>query len=627
MRSPAPVLRRLVLLATLATGGAFADAGTLSLPAELKADHYTDAATLKHLQKGAPVEVLERRAGWIRVRTGGATGWLRAAALGQAGATAAPSSPLLELQSGRAGKDNLLATTGVRGFRKPVSHQTHALIMAIGAYRNGIPNLTGVKYDAETARQIALRMGVPAENMQVLQDGDLTLDGMRMAFDRLEASLADGDQVFLYYSGHGGRQKVTEEDGAERCAESLVTVDGYGFIDSEMERRLKQLSRKAQKVIVFLDACHSGGVTTRAVTAGTPAYTPKYWVGKGSADTCDKPTNVVTRGITLGAKSPGSGAANFVYVAASRDDEISFDQPGKGGVASGAWLECMAGAAKDLDGSGGLSAEEIRACAQGRIDSQLGQSKSYLPHHVTLTGNSAMVLSYAAKDSAAGTPLPAPALPAPVTTEPPKPVAEAPSRPAALPPSPSAAAKPPVLLALTPRPAATLADIYNNRDDRRLVTLTSGRPRVRIGKDTVNFDLTSREPGYAYVVMVGSDGETFDVLFPNKLDPDNRIRAGETLHLPASQWELTANGPAGKDTLLAIVSDGPRDFAKAGAQASGPFSSMEAAAAKDIQLVSGTSAAASGAECAGATATRNLSIQKRCSGAYGAALLTIEEVR
>ena len=74
MRSPAPVLRRLVLLATLATGGAFADAGTLSLPAELKADHYTDAATLKHLQKGAPVEVLERRAGWIRVRTGGATG-------------------------------------------------------------------------------------------------------------------------------------------------------------------------------------------------------------------------------------------------------------------------------------------------------------------------------------------------------------------------------------------------------------------------------------------------------------------------------------------------------------------------------------------------------------------------
>lgn len=642
------ILRLAPLLATLFGGTALADAGLLQLPAELKADRYTDAVTLMKLDKGTRVDVIERTGGWAKIKAGSVSGWVRTSSLSQAAPAdrGLPSHPLLDLQGGRAGKENLAATTGIRGFSKPPSPHVHALIMTIGAYRNGITNLTGVKYDSETARQIATRMGVPPENMHVLQDGQLTLEGMRKAFDDLEAAVADGDQVFLYYSGHGGRQKVTESDGAERCAESLVTVNGEGFIDTEMEKRLKRLSEKAQKVIVFLDACHSGGVTTRSVGQSTAPYTPKYWVGKGTAETCTKPTNVVTRGINLNAKSAGSGGNNFVYVAASRDDEISYDQPGRGGVASGAWLNCMAGAAKDLDGSGGISAEEIRACAQARIDSQMGQSQTYLPHHVTITGNSSMVLSYAAKDIPAWEkpvepPKPVPAVVKPV--EPPKP---APSvvKPVE-PPKPAPAVVPPVTppkpvvvpppnpapQPVTPvkhSPAAALADIFSNRDDRRLVTLTTNLRKLRIGKDSVNFDLTSREAGYAYVIMVGSDGETFDVLFPNTLDTDNRIRAGETLRLPNAQWQLTAGGPAGKDTILAIVSDAPKDFSKAGAKPSGPFSSIQAVATKDIQIVSNRSGVADSGECNDkAVVTRNLTVQKKCSGAYGAALLILEEVQ
>ena len=680
------------LVIALSPAIAAAESATLLNSAELKSDHYTDANTLASFDPGARVDVIQRQGGWVKVRRGTAIGWLRTGSLTEAKSGAsheALSHPLLDLPGGRTGKDNLVATTGVRGFSKPPSTQIHALIMAIGAYHNGIPNLSGVKYDVASARQIAERMGVPDANMHILEDDALTLEGMRKAFVDLESSLSDGDQVFIYYSGHGGRQKVLETDGAERCAESLVTVDGYGFIDSEMESQLKRLSQKSSKVIALLDACHSGGVTTRSLSTNAP-YTPKYWVGKGTSETCAKPTNVVTRGLSLGTKAVGSGSSNFVYIAASKDDEISFDQPGKGGVATGAWLECMAGAARDLDGSGGLSAEETRICAQARIDSQLGQSSSYLPHHVTLTGNSNMVLSYAPKElpAAAIDPLlhdhlpltptqttgespkpvatehvtpaatkPAPGKPQTATavatnsnklvqspSEPPKPVASDLVKPAATkPPATTIAGSPPpaipahinlvpeTVAPVRPAPAATLADIYNSRDDRRLVTLSTNRPQVRIGKDNVSFELNSREPGYAYIVMVGSDGVTFDVLFPNKLDTNNQIRAGETLHLPAIQWQLTASGPAGKDTLLAIVSDAPRDFSKAGAQASGPFSSIEGKAAKDIQLVTGTSALSSGTECAasspGASVTRNLTVQKRCSGAYGAALLTIDEIR
>lgn len=627
------------LLATLILSSAFAvgahaETQALRQKAELKADHYTDAATVATLDKSTSVDVVRRDGGWVLVKAGGRQGWLRSEVF-TASDAGAGANDLLALSSGRsggAGRNGLIATTGIRGigkpkdagndgYSKPPSAQVHALIMTIGAYQPPY-QLDGVAKDAETAKEIAHRMGVTDANLRVLKDNDLTLDGIGRAFDDLESRMQDNDQVFIYYSGHGGRQLV-QEDSGERCAESLISVDGYGFVDAELEKRLKRLSTKAQKVIVFIDACHSGGVTTRAVKTNNE-FKAKNWNGKamGSEQACSKPVNVLTRGITRAVQTPGSGGANFVYIAAARDNEISLDQPGRGGVASQAWLACMAGAAKDADGSGGLSAEEIRACAQDRIDQKLANVNGYLPHHVTITGNSNMVLSYAAKsaDGPTQTAQPAQTAQAAAPAAPAKPVAQ----PVALKPDTA-----PAPVAVKPRPMATLNDIYNNRDDRRLVTLTSASSKLRIGKDALDLTLSSRESGYVYLLMVGSDGETFDLLFPNQIDRNNLIQAGETLKLPRSSWQLTAQGPAGRDTLLAIVSDAPRDFAKAGLKPAGPFSSVEAVATKDIQLVSSTSSEASSNECNadGRQQTRNLAIQKRCSNAYGAALLTIDEAQ
>lgn len=170
-------------------------------------------------------------------------------------------------------------------------------------------------------------------------------------------------------------------------------------------------------------------------------------------------------------------------------------------------------------------------------------------------------------------------------------------------------------------------DIYHSRDDRRLVTFTTTKPTLKIGRDTVDFSLTSREGGYLYVLMVGSDGKTFDLLYPNQLDRNNLIAAGTTLRLPHPSWELSAEGPPGQSTLLALVSDNPRDFSQAGLQPSGPFSVLQASAAQDVQLVSSGAAAAGDVVCNTPSVTRTLAVRKRCSSAYAAALLTIEEVK
>lgn len=207
----------------------------------------------------------------------------------------------------------------------------------------------------------------------------------------------------------------------------------------------------------------------------------------------------------------------------------------------------------------------------------------YLPHHITITGNPNAVLVLNANGA-----------------------------------SPSAASS-------AVSPVNTLLDVYNRRDDRRLVTLTPAKSALAIGRDKFEVSLTSREAGYVYLLMVGSDGKTFDMLFPNALDNNNAIAAGETARLPRADWEVMAHGPPGKNFLLAIVSDAPRDFARLGMQPAGPFSVVDATplAAKDIVLVSGSSASAGTPECADAP----LVVQKKCSNAYGAALATIEEVQ
>lgn len=88
-------------------------------------------------------------------------------------------------------------------------------------------------------------------------------------------------------------------------------------------------------MIVFLDACHSGGVTTRAVSGSrSPLVSPKYYSRSvASGEVCEKPVNILRRSLSVQARSVGSGANNYVYIAAARDAEVSLDMPTKGGVA------------------------------------------------------------------------------------------------------------------------------------------------------------------------------------------------------------------------------------------------------------------------------------------------------
>lgn len=114
---------RTFLALFLACGALAAHAGEAAYTvraAEVKAKPFTDAATLSSLPENSPVEVLARKSGWMQVKSGNATGWLKMLEL-RFGDAAAPKK---SGDSGLGALFNVAATggsgstvsTGVRGL-------------------------------------------------------------------------------------------------------------------------------------------------------------------------------------------------------------------------------------------------------------------------------------------------------------------------------------------------------------------------------------------------------------------------------------------------------------------------------------------------------------------------------
>jgi hypothetical protein len=154
-----------------------------------------------------------------------------------------------------------------------------------------------------------------------------------------------------------------------------------------------------------------------------------------------------------------------------------------------------------------------------------------------------------------------------------------------------------------------LEKIHSQRDAEREIEVTSSLARMRINRDSLSIKVTSKRAGYVFVAMLGSDGQSLTVVFPNRSDADNYVRAGQSLSLPRLDWSLLAGGPAGMDHLLVMVTDAPRNLAELASQSSGPFIEVrtDAAGRAVLQRVLGA--------CSG----------ENCSDNFGSALIEVEE--
>ena len=119
-----------------------------------------------------------------------------------------------------------------------------------------------------------------------------TYVNMVMAFKQVTAMARPGDQVYIHYSGHGGRTVTAypEIKGANGVDEGLVPLDigdpnSQYLRDIEMHTLIQNLVDKGVVLTVVFDCCHSGGAT-RALTQGTNGARAR---GIGKVDTTVRP--------------------------------------------------------------------------------------------------------------------------------------------------------------------------------------------------------------------------------------------------------------------------------------------------------------------------------------------------
>lgn len=582
--------------------------------AELKADRFLDSPTLQTLQAGQVVESLRSEAGWVQVKVAGQAGWMRA--MNVKGASTAMVANVATIESGRSGKNNSMSTTGIRSIPKA---SRHALIIGIGEYSSqGITSLKGVKNDMQSAQLIAQTMSIPDENIRYLRDEQATAAQIRQAVEELNARVRPGDRVFVYYSGHGTRWVDPKEP--DHCTEGLLTTDGKVISNVEVSELLSPIAGKTDKLLVFYDACHSGGIAnqplrTRSFNLADTVLTPKF-SGNLSPEVCAKPSNLRTRSLSTELSSKGILPDNIVSIAASRPDEVSFDDARSGGLATVAWRDCLQGKAKDLDGNGLLSVEEITNCAQTSMNLKLRQFPDILGQHITIGGNRAFIPSYMTASSA-------PTVGAAAEQSPT--VAHA----GAITPSSPASAVPsvPQPSQSNVKPVQLLEQVHAQRDASRTLSVTAQPAVMRILKDPLQLTVTSPRTGYVYVALAGSDQKSLYLLFPNAVDGDNRIEANQPMQLPRKGWRITAAGPKGFDTVLVMVSDSPRDLSTLAGQAMGPFvkTFLTPQGHSQLQTLLGNSANADQLVCQQGGSMRNLNVERECSDNFASALIQIEE--
>ena len=268
----------------------------------------------------------------------------------------------------------------------------------------------------------------------------------------------------------------------------------------------------------------------------------------------------------------GAIEENIVYVTSARPDEVSWDQPGKGGVATQALRECLLGRAKDINNSGAVSLEEVQKCAQVIMNEKV-PGPDQIASHITIRGNRNLIPVISEPVRV----VQAPAQP-PVTTKPTtqiaslnkvenqtvkpvenKPIESLPTKPDLVPIIESKIQKE-ELAAST----ATLRDIESQRNPFRAVSVKLAKQSLKINKDYLDLEIKAANDGYLYLILLGSDKKSFYVLYPNKLDSDNFIRANTITKIPRESWQIRAVGPVGINNLLVMVSDSPRDLSRLG---------------------------------------------------------------
>lgn len=180
--------------------------------------------------------------------------------------------------------------------------------------------------DAALVRHFMEDRGVPADHVVWMKDSKATLARVRTSFRKLLGRSKKGDILFLYYTGHGDREKpgVTFFIPFDAASESNArTAWAAPEIIKEIEERFR-----GDRAFLAADCCHSGGLCRQAQAAGRRVSYACLASAQSSSESTGEWTftDVLLRGLTGGSSvdADGDGAIALGDLAGHIERELAF---------------------------------------------------------------------------------------------------------------------------------------------------------------------------------------------------------------------------------------------------------------------------------------------------------------
>ena len=217
----------------------------------------------------------------------------------------------------------------------------HAIVIGVANYRNVLGLPEAVLNDARDVSSVLKSntyCGYEPSNVHLLLDGDATLERIRGALATVATTSGPDDTVVIFFSGHGARlgNPVDPESALLPVECDGQTLGATSLPEAEFSSALRRFA--AKRLLVLIDACHSGGAGgfkgRRARELPALGYSEK----------------------SLGRLAQGSGR---VLIASSRASEESWVLPnGRNSVFTSHLLDALRGQAR-TSGDGVIRVFEI----------------------------------------------------------------------------------------------------------------------------------------------------------------------------------------------------------------------------------------------------------------------------
>ncbi len=145
--------------------------------------------------------------------------------------------------------------------------RVYGIFAGISDYGGRASNLSYTAEDAVRVQDALVRSGsMRTDDGVLLRDSQVTVGNIRDAVRDLSGRIGPNDTFVFFYSGHGGRipRNGPQPSDPDALDETLEFYDA-GIADDEFRDLMSQLN--AGKILVFLDACFSGGFSKDVISA------------------------------------------------------------------------------------------------------------------------------------------------------------------------------------------------------------------------------------------------------------------------------------------------------------------------------------------------------------------------